>query len=255
MTIGYVLRVALVLLALPLLGEEATAGENARPRGVIELFTSQGCATCPPADKIFEKLANANDLVAIAYHVDYWDYLGWRDTLSNPESTDRQYSYMRAFGTRSVYTPQAVINGRVHVNGGKRGEIEAAFRQLNSSGEGLSVDVSIRHHGDSLIIDAGPAQGIATKAYVMLVFFAPPQAVRMKEGENEGRVITYWNSVTNVQAAGVWRGEATTYEVPARNIPESGGCAVLLQAVGKDGVPGPVLGAASYRKLEAQPRG
>lgn len=253
MTLRFVFRLAIVTLALPTFAAAAVAGDAARPEGVIELFTSQGCSTCPPADKLFEKFATSSDLVALAYHVDYWDYLGWRDTLSNPDSTDRQYAYMRAFGTRSVYTPQAVINGRVHVNGAKRGDIADALHDLNKAGKGLSVDVTIQKLGDSLVIDTGAAPGMTRKAHVVLVFFAAPQTVGMKQGENEGRTITYWNSVTDVQTAGVWRGEAARYELPAGDMAESGGCAVLLQAVGKDGVPGPIIGAAIYRKTtEAQ---
>ncbi|PSJ62075.1 DUF1223 domain-containing protein [Pseudaminobacter soli (ex Li et al. 2025)] len=245
------LRLAVLALALPIFA--ATAGAGTRPGGVIELFTSQGCSTCPPADKLFEEFATNSDLVALAYHVDYWDYLGWRDTLSNPDSTDRQYAYSRSFGTRSVYTPQAVINGRIHVNGAKRADIADAFDELNKAGQGLSVDVSVQQVGDSLMIETGGANGAAPrKAHVVLVFFAPPQRVDMKKGENEGRSITYWNSVTDVKTAGVWRGEAAKYEFPASKIAENGGCAVLLQAVGKDGVPGPILGAAIFRKTDEQ---
>jgi len=250
MKLCFVTRLAVLALVLPTIGAAASARDLSRPNGVIELFTSQGCSTCPPADKLFEEFATDGKLVALAYHVDYWDYLGWRDTLSNPDSTDRQYAYSRSFGTRSVYTPQAVINGRIHVNGAKRNDIVDALADLNRAGEGLSVDVAIHENGDSLIIETGnadkPAQ--ARKAHVVLVFFAPPQSVGMQKGENEGRTITYWNSVTDVQTAGVWRGEATDYEIPADKIAENGGCAVLLQVVGKDGAPGPILGAAVFRK-------
>lgn len=254
MTLRLLFRLAMLALALPLLAAPALAGDlTGRPRGVIELFTSQGCSTCPPADKLFEKFANDDSVVALAYHVDYWDYLGWRDTLSSPDSTDRQYAYMRAFGTRSVYTPQAVINGRVHVNGAKHADIAEALDRMNKSGEGLSVDVSLRQSGDGLLIEAGPAApGAAHKAHLILVYFGPPQSVGMEVGENEGRTITYWNPVSDVQTAGVWRGEAMKYEIPIGNIAHNGGCAVLLQSVSKDGVPGPILGAAIYRRQAEQ---
>ena len=87
------------------------AGEAKKPAGVVELFTSQGCSSCPPADAILEDLVKKGEVVALAYHVDYWDYLGWQDTLATPDNTARQYDYAKAFGVRSVYTPQAVING------------------------------------------------------------------------------------------------------------------------------------------------
>ncbi|TIX65173.1 MAG: DUF1223 domain-containing protein, partial [Mesorhizobium sp.] len=109
-------RLAALALALSACAGTALAGELEKPQadkplGVVELFTSQGCSSCPPADEFFAELAGKQDIVALAYHVNYWDYLGWQDTLSNKENTDRQYDYMRAFGSRSVYTPQAVING------------------------------------------------------------------------------------------------------------------------------------------------
>src|SRR5690606_18761221 len=88
-----------------------------RPKGVVELFTSQGCNSCPPAAEYLSQLALEGDVVALSYHVDYWDYLGWRDTLANADNTQRQQQYNRAFGTRSVYTPQAIVNGRQEVNG------------------------------------------------------------------------------------------------------------------------------------------
>ncbi|TIO36397.1 MAG: DUF1223 domain-containing protein, partial [Mesorhizobium sp.] len=119
------LRLTAVALVLTALSRVASAAElekvatgkpqTEKPLGVVELFTSQGCSSCPPADEFFAELAAKENVVALAYHVNYWDYLGWQDTLSNKENTERQYDYMRAFGSRSVYTPQAVINGRSHV--------------------------------------------------------------------------------------------------------------------------------------------
>ena len=132
----FILRAALALAASGF-ASAADAGATDRPLGVIELFTSQGCNACPPADKLFGKFAAGDDVVALAYHVSYWDYLGWRDSLANSENTERQYSYMRAFGSRSVYTPQAVINGRTHVSGGKKEDVTRALDQLARIGQGI----------------------------------------------------------------------------------------------------------------------
>ena len=107
----------------------AFAGDVKKPSGVVELFTSQGCSSCPPADAVLAELAEAGDVVALGYHVDYWDYLGWKDTLGSPENTARQYEYGKSFGDRSVYTPQAVINGRTHVNGAKREAVARRARR------------------------------------------------------------------------------------------------------------------------------
>ncbi len=219
-----------------------------KPLGVVELFTSQGCNSCPPADDLFAELAARDDIVALAYHVEYWDYLGWQDTLSRKENTERQYDYMRAFGSRSVYTPQAVINGRVHVNGASRGEVNGSLNRLEKAGEGMRVSVKVSRTSDRVIIDTGDAGSGSGDAHVIIVYFEPPQTIKIGKGENVGRKMTYWNSVTSIQTAGMWHGKAQRYELPMTEISKKGGCAVLLQSVGKDGLPGPILGAAFIHK-------
>jgi hypothetical protein len=240
----FFLSQAAALMLLPVLAGTALAEEGSRPEGVIELFTSQGCSSCPPADALFQEFAGNKDFVALAYHVDYWDYLGWRDKMSKPESTERQYAYMRAFGSRSVYTPQVVINGRIHVNGARRADIMDGLAELDAAGQDMSVDVSVKRSGDSLMIQAGRSPDGSGKAHLVLVYFDPPTPVGIGTGENKGRTVTYWNAVSDVQTGGVWHGEATSFEMPAGKIARNGGCAVLLQSMGKGGEPGPVLGAA-----------
>ncbi|TIM38087.1 MAG: DUF1223 domain-containing protein [Mesorhizobium sp.] len=215
------LRLAALALALSVfagagLAGNVLAGEADKPQadktltdqplGVVELFTSQGCNSCLPADEFFADLATKENIVALAYHVDYWDYLGWKDTLSRKENTERQYEYMRAFGNRSVYTPQAVINGRSHVNGASRREVDGALARMEKSGDGMRVSIKVSRTSDRVIIDSG------------------------------------------IQTAGMWHGKAQRYELPMSVISKKGGCAVLLQSVGKDGLPGPILGAAIIHK-------
>jgi hypothetical protein len=220
-----------------------------KPLGVVELFTSQGCNSCPPADEFFAELAAKPDLVALSYHVDYWDYLGWQDTLSRKENTERQFDYMRAFNSRSVYTPQAVINGRAHVNGASRGAVDSTLNRMASAGEGMLVGIKISRSGDGVTIDAGEAKDAGkADAHVIVVYFDSPQTVTIGKGENDGRSLTYWNAVSDIQTAGMWHGKAQRYELPMSEIAKKGGCAVLLQSVGKDGLPGPILGAAVIRK-------
>ena len=219
-----------------------------RPLGVVELFTSQGCNSCPPADEFFTELAAKEDIVALAYHVEYWDYLGWQDTLSRKENTERQYDYMRAFGSRSVYTPQAVINGRVHVNGASRSEVNGSLARLEKAGEGMRVSVKVSRTSDRVMIDAGDAGSGPSDAHVIIVYFEPPQTIKIGKGENVGRKMTYWNAVSSIQTAGMWHGKAQRYELPMTEISKKGGSAVLLQSVGKDGLPGPILGAAFIHK-------
>jgi hypothetical protein len=229
----------------------ALAEDIKKPSGVVELFTSQGCSSCPPADAVLAELAEAGDVVALGYHVDYWDYLGWKDTLGNPENTARQYQYGKFFGDRSVYTPQAVINGRIHVNGAKREAVAGALSNLEKSGEGLTIGVTVTRSGESVMIDAEGAPEGTGNAHLVLVYFDPMRPIAIERGENKGRTITYANPVTRVQAAGMWHGKAARFELPQSEIAKKGGCAVLLQSVSKDGLPGPIIGAAVISQPES----
>ncbi len=249
----YALALASNALAGNVLADEANRSQTdkslvGQPLGVVELFTSQGCSSCLPADAFFAELAAKENIVALAYHVDYWDYLGWKDTLSRKENTERQYEYMRAFGSRSVYTPQAVINGRSHVNGARREEVDGALARMKTSGEGMQVGINVSRTSDRVIIDAGDAGSGPSDAHVVIVYFDPPQTIKIGKGENTGRSMTYWNAVSGIQTAGMWHGKAQRYELPMSVITKKGGCAVLLQSVGKDGMPGPILGAALIHK-------
>jgi len=252
------LRLAAFALALSAFAGAAFAAESEKPLaekpqlekplGVVELFTSQGCSSCPPADELFAELASKDNIIALAYHVNYWDYLGWQDTLSTKENTERQYDYMRAFNSRSVYTPQAVINGRNHVNGASRKEVDSALARLDRIGEGMRVGIKVSRTSDRVVIDTGDAGNGPSDAHVVIVYFDPPQTVSIGQGENSGRSLTYWNAVSDIQIAGMWNGKAQRYELPMTEIAKKGGCAVLLQSVGKDGSPGPILGAAFIHK-------
>ncbi|KRA00496.1 hypothetical protein ASD64_02225 [Mesorhizobium sp. Root157] len=257
MASGKSLRLAAIALALSACAGASGAAEIEKPLGVVELFTSQGCNSCPPADQFFTELAGKDDIVALAYHVDYWDYLGWRDTLSRKENTERQYDYMRAFGGRSVYTPQAVINGRTHVNGASRTAVDGTLAKLQKSGDGMQIAIKVTRDGDGVVIEAGDALGgnvAAAKAHVVIVYFDPPQTIEIGKGENGGRKMTYWNAVSGIQTAGMWHGKAQRYELPASEVAKKGGCAVLLQSVAKDGLPGPIIGAAFITRPEPRHR-
>lgn len=224
----------------------ANAEERSRPLGVVELFTSQGCNSCPRADAYFGELAQSGDVVALAYHVDYWDYLGWRDTMGSPENTTRQYEYARSLGERAVYTPQAIVNGRVHMNGASRAKVGSALETMAKEGKGLIVDIKLEEGIDSVIIEAGKAPDGYGKANLVLVYFDPVTPVEIERGENAGKTITYWNAVSGVQSVGMWHGKPMRVEIPAMELKKRGaaGCAVLLQGIGKNGNPGPILGAA-----------
>jgi len=245
MNISRHLRLALaafsIALPIPVLAEPPAV----QP-GVVELFTSQGCSSCPPADANLAEFAQRDDIIALAYHVDYWDYLGWRDTLASPENTQRQHDYAAALGQRSVYTPQAVINGVTHRNGADKAAIEHMLAETTK--QSMKVDVSITRGADSVVIEAtqdNPGSD-GVKASLLLVFFDTKTVVKISKGENAGNHVAYWNAVTGIQTAGMWHGEDLRLEIPMSEFRRKGkgGCAALLQSLGKDGAPGTIIGAA-----------
>lgn len=229
----------LFCLAIP---ANVLADDVIKPKGVVELFTSQGCRSCPPADRAFEQLVRQGDVVALAYHVDYWNYLGWADTLGSSENTERQYGYAKSFGRSGVYTPQAVINGRDHLKGTDAGEINRRLDGMTSRGEGLIVPIDTRRNGDELTISIGAGTG---KANVVVVYFRENQTVEVLKGENIGQKLNYWHSVTDVQTVGMWDGKPLDIVLPSKVIgsDKSDGCAILLQATSHDGEPSKIIGA------------
>ena len=242
-------RTLLFSLALPVLAAgssvlaSAAMADAGEIRGVVELFPSQGCSSCPPADAQLARLAGEDDVLALSYHVDYWNYLGWADTLSSKASTERQYGYARTLGRKNVYTPQAVINGEDHVNGADGRAIDKLLGKLDSIGAGMVVDVSVDSDDDGLTISIGPGEG---KADIVAVYFDRSNTVDISRGENAGRTVTYHHSVRDMETVGMWNGEEITLKLPASVIsahPDRS-CAILLQIVGKDGAPGRILGAA-----------
>ena len=238
-----------LLSAVALLAGLAMAGPAvARPLGVVELFTSQGCNSCPAADAALGRIVRQGNVVVLAYHVDYWDYLGWKDTLASRVATERQYAYAKAFGSGQVYTPQAVVNGRSQMNGASAGAVEAALGTLSRSGKGLAVDVSIRDNGNSYVIETGAAPDGAGEARVILASFAPERDVAIRRGENSGRTITYWHAVTGIHIAGMWHGAPARYEVPKSAVSPGGGLAVLLQSEAEGAAAGPIVGATVLGK-------
>lgn len=228
--------VASLVLAGPLYAGDAA------PKGVVELFTSQGCASCPPADAAFRKLVSQGDVIALAYHVDYWNYLGWQDTLSSKENTERQYGYARMMGRSNVYTPQAIVNGRDHLAGADLTGINGKVDSYQNEGKGLSVPISAQMRGDELEIKIGAGLG---KANVVVVYFDREKTIDVEKGENSGQKLSYLHSVTNVETVGMWDGKATNLVLPASVMqkPELEGCAVLLQSSTAEGDPAAILGA------------
>lgn len=221
----------------------ARADEAIGPKGVVELFTSQGCSSCPPADRALKTLAHKGGIVALSYHVDYWNYRGWADTLASPENTARQYAYARSLGRSGVYTPQAILNGRDHLKGTDAETLDGRLEALRAQGQGMTVPVEASRKGDELAIRIGAGKG---RADVVIVYFRQQQTVEVLDGENTGKTIDYVNSVTDVQTVGIWDGGALDLVLPAKMIGTKGtdGFAILLQSSGPEGDPAAILGAA-----------
>jgi hypothetical protein len=222
------------------------AADAGSPKAVLELFTSQGCSSCPPADKLLAAYARRDDVVAFSFSVDIWDYLGWKDTLASHENTERQRDYARKFGDTQVYTPQMVINGVKHVVGSNAGAIDAAIRDSEIAG-GLPVPVAISLSDGAVNIEVGATSGSwPMKGVLWLILFDRSKTVQIGRGENEGRTITYTNVVRKMQRLQMWKGKAISLSLPQAELYESGadGCAVLLQTEASGGLPGTLLGAA-----------
>ena len=231
----------LVLSALPF-GAGAMAADAKMPVGVVELFTSQGCSSCPRADAAFETLADRPDMVALSFHVDYWNYLGWADTMSSPDNTERQYAYAKALGRSNVYTPQAVVNGRTHMNGADLGSIVDTVEDLSETQKGLDVPVSIRRDADGIHISVGPGKG---RAHVAVAYFTRMVRVDITKGENAGKTLSYRNVVSSLETIGMWDGKPLDLMLPPDVLGKEGreGAAILVQGEGASGVLGPVRGA------------
>jgi hypothetical protein len=220
--------------------------KQSTPIGVVELFTSQGCSNCPKADRAIEALADSGDVVTIAYHVDYWNYLGWEDTLSAKENTARQYGYAKTLGIRNVFTPQIVLNGMHDAKTRDAGQIRAKLTNFKIKDHAFEIPVSARLSPEEMTIDIGAGTS-AAKADVIVAYYKKHQVVEIKTGENEGRKITYRNAVTKLETIGMWDGKALTIKLPAALLAKRGfdGCAILLQSHDENGNPGRILGAAS----------
>lgn len=235
--------VALSLAALAsVMMTSATA--VAEPRAVIELFTSQGCSSCPAADKLAGELARDPSLIVMSLSVDYWDYLGWKDTLATPGHTNRQRAYSKARGDREVYTPQVVINGTAHVIGSDKGAIETAIAQTRKQPGVLALPVTLTVSGEQISVSIPAAKGAVTKGEVWLCPITRNVAVEIGKGENSGKTITYTNVVRRWVKLGDWTGTARTFTLPTREVTAADGdaVAVIVQAGTKE-APAGMLGA------------
>lgn len=226
-----ILSLLFALLAVPVLAEP-------KPIVVVELFTSQGCSSCPPADALIEELAARDDVLPLALHVDYWDYIGWADTFARPQYTARQKAYAHMAKSRSIYTPQMVVGGVEHVVGFK--PMTVAELVQAHGGESVPVELRVEPAGAGVWrVRCTPRPGakLPAEMNVDLVGYLPTATVEIMHGENAGKTITYANIVRSWERIGSWDGQSVfDATMPA---PAAGAMAVIVQAPG----PGRVLAA------------
>jgi hypothetical protein len=224
--------------------------DTVRP-AIVELFTSQGCSSCPPADAFMEEVRAMKDVVALTYNVDYWDYRGWRDTLAAPENSKRQYKYAKARGDMDVYTPQMIIDGASHVVGSQKTAVIAAIRNALSSPPPMWVPVTITANDAEfrITVDEAPPDTPAPMASLWFVSVAPRMPVEIEKGENAGQKIVYLNVVRKLVPVGMWHGERMTLALPKDSVmtEESTSCVALLQMKPL----GRMLGCAVWGRLSS----
>lgn len=209
---------------------------------VVELYTSQGCSSCPPADALMGQLAKRDDVIALALHVDYWDYIGWKDAFASPKFTARQKAYAIAAGRRSVYTPQMIIGGQEHVVGNHPKDVGTLIKK--HAGSPGSVSLQIEREGNRLEIEAKAQQPLSGTVLVQVIRYRPSARVMIKKGENAGRTVDYSNIVTEWSVLGEWNTRAPL-EIDD-TISGDAPVVVILQEKRAKG-PGAILAAARLR--------
>jgi len=230
------------------LATPAIAGE---PRAVIELFTSQGCSSCPSADKLMGELSKDPSLITMSLPVDYWDYLGWKDTLALHGHTTRERAYANARGDREVYTPQVVVNGLVHVLGSDKAAIESAIAQTRHDASPLTLPVTLTVADGTVTAEVPAATDSHTTGEVWLCPITSKAQVAVGRGENHGRTLSYYNVARRWMKLGDWNGQAQKFTVPLNQVPDADFAlkdvdhlAVIVQS-GVAAKPGVMLGAAT----------
>ncbi len=222
---------------LAVAGGAACAQDRDNPV-VVELFTSQGCVSCPAADAVLAELGQRDDVIALALHVDYWDYIGWRDSFADPVFTKRQKGYARSAGRRSIYTPQMMIGGRFDVVGSRPMKVMDAVQHAADLPPLARLDLS--RQGDTLTIRADPL-GPMPLTQVHVVRYTPKATVDITAGENEGRTVSYTHIAHGWQMLGLWNGEA-----PLEMQAEVTGQDPVVVILQEDGY-GPILAASRLR--------
>ncbi len=236
------LTLTLAALGLAALLQPALADP---PRAVVELFTSQGCSSCPPADALLVEYSRQPDIIALSMPVNYWDYLGWKDTLAHVAFTDRQKAYAHSRKDRQVFTPQMIVNGKKSCIGSDRAQVEKAIQVTSKGRKSLPVNVTLDEQNGRVTIAVEETPDTMQRAAELWVLpVLKEQTVPIERGENRGKTITYANVVRGLTRVGEWLGGSARFEVPLETARRGGDAyVVLLQSTDADR-PGIILGAA-----------
>jgi hypothetical protein len=240
------LRRAALAVSVAVAGTAAQA-QTATSPVVLELFTSQGCNSCPPADALMQDWLKQPGIIAISLHVDYWDYLGWKDTLGKKGHGVRQQDYARNSGKREVYTPQVVVNGKYMVVGSDRAAVERALekgRRMPS----VTIQAEKAKATGNWQIKVPAMPGFEGEAKLVLCRYDAQHEVAIERGENSGKTLNYLNVARSWGDLGRWKGQSASYDVPDLTGTDwtRQGAMVMLQIVTSEGV-GPVLGAVDIK--------
>jgi hypothetical protein len=241
-----ILKIALLLVGVGTLHAGAAA-QTTSAKIVLELFTSQGCSSCPPADALLESYTRRDDVIALSVPVDYWDRLGWKDTFASRDHTNRQRDYASARGDGQVYTPQVVISGRSHVVGSSRSAIDGAIAAAKVALRDSQVPLRVHFEDGTLVVQVGraPAGAAVSDARLLLAVVQDAGTVSIRRGENANRTVAYRNIVRSLKTMGAWAGTPSTLRVAKSefSIADTQSLVVLLQ----NGAGGPIMNAAQIR--------
>ncbi|MBL0403452.1 DUF1223 domain-containing protein [Microvirga aerilata] len=236
------LTLALAALGFAALLQPALADP---PRAVVELFTSQGCSSCPPADELLVEYSRQPDIIALSLPVNYWDYLGWKDTLAHVAFTERQKAYAHSRSDRQVFTPQMIVNGKKSCIGSDRTQIEKAIQYTSKGRKTLPVNVTLDEQDGTVVIQVEETPDTTQReAEVWVLPVLRTQTVPIERGENRGKTITYANVVRGLNRLGEWRGGSARFEMPLETARKGGDAYVVLLQSTDAARPGVILGAA-----------
>jgi hypothetical protein len=239
------------LLALPLVAGAAllaasVMAQDSRPVTVVELFTSQGCSSCPPSDAYLGELSKRPDILALSFHVDYWDYIGWKDPYASPQFTERQRGYARSLKQRYVYTPEMVVHGRGHDTGLDRGAIRELIAVAQKP-QWPRLAPRIVDRGATGISVVMPEFQAPQPCDVWLVTYDPEHKTKVLRGENRGSDLTNYNVVRSLTLLAKWDGKPAELNIPADKLGAARGVAILVQHPDL----GPIMGAAALTRAVA----